>query len=794
MNKNYFLVIVFLFLFGNTIFQNFAIAQDNTDQSKPAPRVQQIPGLNAKFIVALISDGEGGAWIGTEDEGVFHCDSNNKISRFTTKHGLGDNNGYALAIDKLGRLWVGHLNTGVSVYNGKEWKNYDVIDGPIGERIFDIKVCSKDGDVWIATSAGITRYKINSDDWEHITRGDFENLLEDQASALAFKNDGTLIVGTQCHGLVIFTRNANGSYKHSKNIVAPDRFGPNNCSPVPLTPMGINLPSNQINDIIVTKNSEIETIWIATSAGLVKMNSSLTKLEYWRGKNYAEKIHGLYGGAPKDFKQAPPEVLNKILPEDYLTCLAEDEQGAIWIGTRQTGFAIADSQTGSTATSSKMGLPDNFITKILLLDNGNYLVGSYGRGIIKPIQPYQLVDRKPLKTKFNKDKIFSVAQNNFPELPTKIKPPTLDELKLMQTKLDRLTKPLPKVYAAYLSEDWKTQGNWVGRTYRDWAILWGVTAPSDHPLYFTTRFYYAHACIGPNSNGNDIIRRWIHWLKTDDCRTLYDPCYGYRRQAELDDHGEAYVMTKDGPDLWCQITINHTGIFKVGMYFFNKDGHAHQNKFRDYTIEIYPTTTEQLSLKNWQTLSKYAELQTNRIKPLAKSRIRDFWGGVHKQFIVRGPARYFIKVDRNYSYNTILSSISIDRLEGEATFHEQYGIPRLCEIKFEPPELPKKYESNIGRRIGLLWNTLDVKYGVMGGIERQRKYRMAALYAASSNSNIDDKLFQTAKSIKWRLNIWNDEQLNEWQNVMKIAHDEYLKRNPEQKLANELYEKRIKNK
>jgi streptogramin lyase len=173
-----------LFIFAIAIFSDLATGQDKPVTPKPEPQVQRITGLNAKFIVALISDGNNGAWIGTEDEGIFHCDVDNKITQFTTKNGLGDNNGYALAIDKLGRLWVGHLNTGVSVFNGKDWKNYDVIDGPIGERIFDIKICPKDGDVWIATSAGISRYKIDSDNWEHLTRED--GLLEDQASVLAF--------------------------------------------------------------------------------------------------------------------------------------------------------------------------------------------------------------------------------------------------------------------------------------------------------------------------------------------------------------------------------------------------------------------------------------------------------------------------------------------------------------------------------------------------------------------------------------------------------------------------------
>ncbi|MDR2642402.1 MAG: hypothetical protein LBC74_06370 [Planctomycetaceae bacterium] len=108
---------------------NIVIAQNKPVPPKLEPKVQPIAGLNAKFIVALISDGEGGAWIGTEDDGVFRYNNvDGKVTQFTTKDGLGDNNAYALAIDKLGRLWVGHLNSGVSVFNGKDWKNYDVVD------------------------------------------------------------------------------------------------------------------------------------------------------------------------------------------------------------------------------------------------------------------------------------------------------------------------------------------------------------------------------------------------------------------------------------------------------------------------------------------------------------------------------------------------------------------------------------------------------------------------------------------------------------------------------------------
>ncbi|MDR2170729.1 MAG: hypothetical protein LBP59_11355, partial [Planctomycetaceae bacterium] len=711
-------------------------------------------------------------------DGVFHYQVDGKISQFTTKNGLGDNNGYGLAIDKLGRLWVGHLNTGVSVFNGKDWKNYDVVDGPIGERIFDIKICPKDGDVWMATSAGISRYKIDSDDWEHLTRED--GLLEDQASTLAFKNDGTLIVGTQCHGLAIFNRTIKGEYRHSKNIVAPDRFGQGNISPVPLTPRGVGLPSKLINDIIVTKNIEAETIWIATNAGLVKSNDNFTKLEYWRGKDYVDKVKGLYGGSPKDWKPAPKEIMDQILPEDYLTCLAEDEQGVIWIGTRQNGFYIADPKTGKKAYGNQkgIGLPDNFVTKILILDNGDYLIGSYGGGIVKPIKPYKLVDRKPLKTRFNKDKIISVAQNNFPNLPSKIKPPTLDELKLLQAKFDKLKKPLPKSYAAYYGEDWKTQGDWYGRAFRDWAIMCAAVSPLDYQIYFTNIFYDVHEFIGPNKTKDDVIRRWVHWRKTDNPKVLWDPFDGCRRQAEWDDHGEAYPMSKDGPDLWYLLEIRHQGVFKVGMYFFNKDGHDSANRYRDYVIDVFAASHTWTTFDEWEKFSEHAEKQTALFNPLAKTRVNNFWGGVHKYFVVTGPTKLYVKIDRNYSFNTILSSVTVDRLYGEPTMDEERGIPFMQMIPYEPPPIAEVYNTDVGHNIASLWNTMNNTYNKSGNIELQRKGRIAAYHAANGNKNVDEEIIKLFKSLKWRLNQWDPEQRKEWNTTVKKAWKKFYDTNP----------------
>ncbi|MDR1483312.1 MAG: hypothetical protein LBT09_00660, partial [Planctomycetaceae bacterium] len=700
----------------------------------------------------------------------------NKISQFTTKNGLGDNNGYALAIDKLGRLWVGHLNTGVSVFNGKDWKNYDVVDGPIGERIFDIKICPKDGDVWMATSAGISRYKIDSDNWEHFTRED--GLLEDQASALAFKNDGTLIVGTQCHGLAIFNRIAKGEYKHSKNIVAPDRFGQDNCSPVPLTPRGEKLPSNQINDIIVTKNTDSKSIWIATSAGLVKMSNDFSKLEYTRGRDYAEKIRGLYGGTPKDFKQPTPVLLEGLVPEDYLTTLVEYEIGQIWIGTRRNGFFIFDTMHSRRgfATQKNSGLTDNFVTKIQPINGCNYFVGTYGGGVVKSVKPFNMSGRKP-KKRIIPIETYSVKTKDFRHLPFPIKPPTIEELNLMQKQLAKLTKPLPKQYATYYGEDWKTQGDWLGRTTKNWAIMCAAVSPLDRKVRIADNYYAANSFIGPNATLDDTIRRWVHWIKTDNPKVLWDPLNGYRRQAEWDDHGEAYPLTKDGPDVWYLLEIKHDGMFQHGLYFYNKDGHSGYNRMRDYIIEIYPAKEGMKGnpYHTWRQYSKDAE-KTSRTAPLlAKSRVRDFWGGVYKQFLLpRG--FYYVKIRRNYSYNTIVSAVIVERIMGKPTEDEIINIPLVSKFlpkenryRRVPPPFPKNLDTSESWRIVSFWNKLDCTYDKVGGMAIQRKRRIAIYQTATDMLKHDEKIKPVVESLKWRLNQWDEAQRKEWLEAMKAA-------------------------
>ena len=72
------------------------------------PKVDRLD-INAQFIICMIPDGSeagrasGGAFVGTEDYGVYHYDYSGNVRQYTDKDGMGDPNAYALCIDKRGR-------------------------------------------------------------------------------------------------------------------------------------------------------------------------------------------------------------------------------------------------------------------------------------------------------------------------------------------------------------------------------------------------------------------------------------------------------------------------------------------------------------------------------------------------------------------------------------------------------------------------------------------------------------------------------------------------------------------
>jgi sugar lactone lactonase YvrE len=626
-------------------------------------------------IVSLARDLQGNVWIGTEDDGVYRydpdADPDSQWSQFTTNNGLGDNNAYSIACDQQGRIWVGELNHGVAVFNGDTWKNYDVLDGPIGERIFKIAVCPTDGDVWMATSAGLTRYSPDTDTWRNYTRAD--GLPSDQANGLAFDTKGNIYVGTQCDGIAIGS--AVGGYKQWHTIPGPDQL--------PTTPVGSGLPSGLINDLLVTSD---EKIYAATSAGLAFSTNSGSSWEYIRGSDYAAKVRRFVGDAPPDDWQPMSQINVKdlLLPEDYITCLAEDADTNIWLGFRTEGYAVLNSKADKILfhdTHRGGWLSDDYVTTMLPGDNFKRYVGSYGGGLAIP----------DLST--NDDVAQDSVQTNHATitatLPRSAKPPSLEEFNSYLKEINSVPysreDATPMVIP--LEDDWKTEGEWIGRYGRFWIVLcanWSQRF-TGHNLEMNDLWGAGwdvtyDARMGLNHNPGDSLRYWLTALATADPRSLeMSPTFLHsrvmknlttwdvdRRQSEWDDHGEAYPRTQDGPHIYCSLNIP-PGLFYLSLYDVNNDGHLGVNRFRDYEISIRPhpgrSSLDIITPKYSIMRSFYDIVDFNKKPELAHARIDNFWGGVYKRFLVRGPTTLTIQVNRNYSFNTLLNGVMLDLVD-----------------------------------------------------------------------------------------------------------------------------------
>ena len=327
------------------------------------------PGAE-RCITALAQQPNGMLWVATEDSGVWRYDPavaqpKDRWTQFTAKDGLADESAYALAVDQKGRVWAGTLNHGVSVWNGKQWKNFDVLDGPLGERVFDIAVCPTDGDVWIATNAGLTRYSMKGDSWSYITRAD--GLPSDQVQAIAFDKSGNIVLGTQCDGVAL--SQAADDYKTWRVVKGPGQM--------PLTASGAGLPSSLINDVLVARDG---IIYAATTTGLAWSNDGGAKWAYVRGQDYADKVRGLYRGAPVGWREG----VGAVLAEDYVSCLAQDEAGLLWVGHWKKGSEMIQMQSGPAGLGIKevsYRKESGFVKAMLPRDGGALLLARYDEGL-----------------------------------------------------------------------------------------------------------------------------------------------------------------------------------------------------------------------------------------------------------------------------------------------------------------------------------------------------------------------------------------------------------------------------
>ena len=349
------------------------------------------------------------------------------------------------------------------------------------------------------------------------------------------------------------------------------------------------------------------------------------------------------------------------LLEDYVTCLAGDGAGHLLVGHRQQGLEAVSLRTGDRLFPGADGAePTDFVTSLLPRPNGPVLIGGYGGGLIQrplPGLPTAASTRA------------ASTPEACPPLPTPAGLPTLAELNAM-LKVVSAVPPDPqemRPYVAALDDDWRTQGDWLGRYGRYWACLCAMASPHNYYWGGGWELVRCATLLGPNRTSGDALRYWVQWLYTKDPRSLELPSVyldtrvqrklttwdDNRREAEVDDHGETYPMAMDGPHVYATLTVP-PGLYFLSLYDMNKDGHDGSNRFRDYRVSVRPHPAG----KPLGDLGGFADQPE-----WAHTRIAGFWGGVWKRFLVRGPATLTVEVNRNHSLNTILPAVMLDLVD-----------------------------------------------------------------------------------------------------------------------------------
>jgi hypothetical protein len=722
-----------------------------------------------RFVTSMVGDHQNRLWVGTEDNGVWCDDAANGKgwTHFSVQDGLGDDDAYALACDKLGRIWVGHLNHGVSVFNGKEWKNYDVLNGPIGSRVFAIAASPLNGDVWIATEAGLTRYSLLHDSWQYYTTAD--GLPSNQATSLAIDKRGTLYVGTDCDGIAIASDK--DSYKTWRRVIGPKSL--------PNAAAGEGIPTSLINTLFVDNTGGI---WAGTTCGLAHSTDGGLHWRFRRGQDWPDKIVRA--------QQKPSAISDPAtdLLEDYITCLTQDDEGNLYIGFRRYGYEILNLKSGECLyPSTGESNPQFFMSTLVPLRKGYVLLGQYGEGLRQelPLWKSPLNDTDSHSSKF-------AANATVVDFPSPAPTPELGSLTAMAQRIKSLNNPLNPGEGQYLGADWATEGDWVGRYGKQYAVLCAAGAPFDHEIQIIYPFS-VKAQIGLKHDPKDGLRRWVEKLKTDNPHSLYDPLIGYRRQAEWDDHGEVYYWKggSPGPDIWITIGVPN-GIHRVSLYFINKDGHGMTaSRYRDYVIELKPYTD---FLKDAESMPT-----------LARVRVHDFWGGMYQQFIVAGPGKFYLKITKNESPNTIVSGVFIDQLSGPKSPYDYGFLGYMGDISYAPPDADvpdphllekllvgtapghtnsettkQRIDENLIAASKQLWSTLDPSQFSRSTVPLQWPYCLLAYRAAVACGASEELL----GNWHWNLHLWDQSDRDEFQHKMNDGRQDFLRNNPDLKGLN----------
>lgn len=332
-------------------------------------------GLAGDQVLSIIGDSKGNMWIGTNGGGVSKFDGQQFIN-YGINNGLESGKVPCIAEDARGNIWLGTFGGGVVKYSGSAFSNYTTKQGLPNNVIYGITE-DVSGNVWLGSfGGGLSKYDRNSITTYNTPQG----LPSNKIYCATRDSKGRLWFGSFEGGAFMFDGKRYTQYT-TKNGLAGDI-------------------------VFCIKEDAGGNLWFGTSNGLSKFDgSSFTNYTKAQGLpvNSVFCIEpdtsgslwlGTYGGGVSHFDGNAFINLNTQhgLTDNTIWDIHVDAEKNIWVGTQQ-GLSILPKERANelqhlraadTIFSQQLfqqftmreGLPDNFVTQIIVAGNNRLYIGT----------------------------------------------------------------------------------------------------------------------------------------------------------------------------------------------------------------------------------------------------------------------------------------------------------------------------------------------------------------------------------------------------------------------------------
>jgi ligand-binding sensor domain-containing protein/signal transduction histidine kinase len=161
------------------------------------------PALHGARVRNVFRAQDGTLWIGTDGRGIFRLGPGNSAVQFTTANGLVNNFIRGIVQSRQGDLWIA-TDEGISRWSHGGFRSFTVQDGLV---YFSVRTMieGRNGDLWIGTDRGLSHLV-----GEHFTQNAATRALAgEKVWALNETTAGVLWIGTRDHGLYRFDSGSN---------------------------------------------------------------------------------------------------------------------------------------------------------------------------------------------------------------------------------------------------------------------------------------------------------------------------------------------------------------------------------------------------------------------------------------------------------------------------------------------------------------------------------------------------------------------------------------------------------